>query len=441
MVYKFFLIVSIAVVLLGLCSLPLQAQVKGLIVGPGAERFPIAVPLLKNFGSQTSDGKYSYSKGMADIVARDLELSGWFKVLNRLAYIEDPREKGTALGSFDFRDWSTIGAEALVKGGFEVREESIVAEFRLFDVYRRRQIVGKRYTAEIKDFRRIAHKFVDEIIYQFTGERGVFDTRIAYVSTGSGRFKEIYVANMDGTERVQLTKNRTINLSPSWSPNGRTLLYTSFKEGKPRVYQRDLSSGKDSMLSSRTGLNLGGSWSADGKTIAVSLERRGNVDVYLLDPSGRIVRRLTKSPAIDVSPSWSPEGDRLVFVSNRSGGPQLYIKDLANGETKRLTYTGGYNTTPEWSAKGDKIVYTGRSSGRFNIFTIDTTGGDPKMLTTNSGNNEDPSWSPDGRYIVFSSNRNGRYNLYVMRATGQNQRRLTVSPGDDTNPSWSPRLD
>ena len=315
--HKSLLIVSFIIVTLGFGSIPLQAQVKGLIVGPGAERFPIAVPLLKNLGPQMDHGEYS--RGMADIVARDLELSGWFKVLDRSAYIEDSRRTGTALGRFDFRDWATIGAEALIKGGFEVRGQSIVAEFRLFDVYQRKQIVGKRYTAEIKDYRRISHKFVDEIIYQFTGERGVFDTRIAYVSTGSGRFKEIYVAHMDGSERVQLTKNRTINLSPSWSPNGRTLLYTSYKEGKPRVYQRDLSSGKDSMFSSRTGLNLGGSWSSDGKTIALALERRGNIDIYLLDQSGRIVRRLTKNRGIDVSPSWSPKGDRLVFVSNRSG--------------------------------------------------------------------------------------------------------------------------
>jgi len=429
--------------MLGFGSLPLQAQVKGIIIGPGAERFPIAVPLLKNLGPQMDDGKYSkYSKGMADIVARDLELSGLFKVLDRSAYIENSRSSGIALGRFDFRDWATIGAEALIKGGFEVKGQSIVATFWLFDVYQKKEIgVGKRYTAEIKNFRRISHRFVDEIIYRFTGERGVFDTRIAYVSTGGGRFKEIYVAHMDGSQKVQLTKNRTINLSPSWSPNGRTLLYTSFKDGKPRVYQRDLYSGKDSIFSSRTGLNLGGSWSSDGKTIALSLERRGNVDIYLLDQSGRIVRRLTKNPGIDVSPSWSPKGDRLVFVSNRSGNPQLYIKDLAGGETKRLTYTGGYNTSPEWSSKGDKIVYTGRSGGRFNIFTIPVKGGDPQMLTSNSGDNEDPSWSPDGRFIVFSSNRIGRYNLYLMRATGENQRRLTVSPGDDTNPSWSPRLD
>lgn len=423
---------------LGIASVSSQAQVKGLIVGPGADRYPIAISPLKNLGPQVADPKFS--EGMADTMARDLDLSGWFRVIDRSAYIEDPQTSGITLGSFDFRDWSTLGAEALVKGGFELRGEEIISEFRLFDVFQRKQIAGKRYTGSIQDFRRMAHKFVDEIILQFTGVRGVFDTRIIYVSTAGGRFKEIIVAHLDGSERVQVTNNRTINLSPSWSPDGRKLLYTSYKDGRPKVYQYDLSLGQESVLSARKGLNLGGSWSSDGKRIALSLEKNGNSDIYLLDPQGKILKRLTRNSGIDVSPSWSPSGDQLVFNSNRSGSPQLYIKDLSSMKTRRLTYSGNYNTSPDWSVKGERIAYTGLSGGRFNIFTIPSQGGDPQRLTSNSGDNEDPSWSPDGRYIVFSSNRNGRNDLYLMRANGENQRRLTGSTGDDTNPSWSPRL-
>ncbi len=424
---------------LGIGIFSIQAQVKGLIVGPGAERYPIAVSPLKNLGPQVDDPRFS--EGIAVTIARDLDLSGWFRVIDRAAYLEDPQTSGITVGAFDFRDWSTLGVEALVKGGFEVREGKLILEFRLFDVFQRRQIVGKRYTGTVQDFRRMAHKFVDEIIFQFTGVRGAFDTRITYVSTAGGRFKEIYVVHLDGTGRVQVTNNRTINLSPSWSPDGRRLLYTSFKDGKPKVYQFDLSSRKDSELSARKGLNLGGSWSSDGKRIALSLEKNGNADIYLLDPKGKILKRLTTNPEIDVSPAWSPAGGQLVFVSNRSGSPQLYIKDLSSSKTRRLTYSGGYNTSPDWSSKGDKIAYAGLSGGHFNIFTIPAQGGDPQMLTSDSGENEDPSWSPDGRYLVFSSNRNGRYDIYLMRANGENQRRLTGSSGDDTNPSWSPRLE
>jgi TolB protein len=400
---------------------PLYAQVKGLILGPGAERYRVAVPSLKHLG-QGEDGQ-RVARNIADVIARDLDLSGWFRIMDRSTYLEDSQRSGIKLGKFDFRDWSTIGAEALVKGGVETKGNDLVVDLRLFDVYQNKQIVGKRYTGLSKDFRRIAHRFSDEIIFQFTGDRGVFDTRIAYVSTGGGRVKEIYISHLDGTGKVQVTNNRTINLFPSWRPDGRGIVFTSYKEGKPNVFGFDLFSGRETRLSSRRGLNLGGRWSPDGKYLALSLEKRGNVDLYLLDPSGDVVRRLTKGPAIDVSPAWSPAGDRLVFVSNRSGNPHLYIVDLRKGDTRRLTYAGTYNASPDWSPKGDRIAYSGIAQGRFRIFT-----------------SEDPSWSPDGRFIAFTSNRHGRYQLYIMRADGKNQRRLTGSGGDDTNPSWSPRL-
>jgi len=211
---------------LSFCPNLLDAQVKGTIIGPGAERYPIAVSLLKNLDSSEDEGRLS--RGIADVIVRDLVLSGWFNVLDRSAYIEHPQKSGITLEKFDFRDWTEIGAEGLVKGGFSFRGEELTVELRLFDVYQGKQIVGKRYTGRTRDFRRIAHKFADEIIFQFTGVQGVFNTKIAYVSTGRGRFKEIYIAYLDGSEKIKVTNNRTINLSPSWTPDGRSILFTSF---------------------------------------------------------------------------------------------------------------------------------------------------------------------------------------------------------------------
>lgn len=420
---------------------PLYSQVKGTIVGPGAERYPIAISPLKNLGSGEDRGRLS--EGIADVIVRDLDLSGWFRPLDRSAYIEHPQKSGIALGDFDLKDWSVIGADGLVKGGFNLQGEELAVELRLFDVYQGKQIVGKRYTGKAKDFRRIAHKFADEIIFQFTGVQGVFNTRIAYVSTAGGRFKQIYISHLDGTEKAQVTKDPTINLFPSWGPDGQSILYSTYgyRNRSPGLYLFNLPTGKDTRLLSGGGLNLGGKWSPNGKFVALSLERQGNVDIYLLEPTGKIVRRLTEDTAIDVSPSWSPDGERLAFVSNRSGTPQIYVLELANGKARRLTYSGGYNTSPSWSPTGDKIAYTGRVNGRFQIFTIGAQGGDPQQLTLNSGDSEDPSWSPDGRFIAFTSNRSGRYQLYVMQASGENQQRLTASGGDDTNPAWSPRLE
>ncbi|MBI1993915.1 MAG: hypothetical protein HYS67_05775, partial [Deltaproteobacteria bacterium] len=163
----------------GLSSQPLYSQVKGTIVNP-AERYPMAISPLKNLG--TGEDKAKLSVGIADVIIRDLELSGWFRILDRSAYIEDPQKTGITLGDFDFRDWSVIGAQALVKGGFQLQGDEITVELRLFDVYQANQMVGKKYTGKVRDFRRIAHKFADEVIFQFTGVPGVFNTRIAYVS-------------------------------------------------------------------------------------------------------------------------------------------------------------------------------------------------------------------------------------------------------------------
>ena len=415
--------------------------VTGEIVGQGGQRFPIAVSPLRNLGGNSAESA-RLSTGIADAMVHDLELSGWFKVLDRSAYMENAQTSGITLGTFDFKDWATIGAEGLVKGGFSVQGDEVAVELRLFDVYQNKERVGKRYTGRVRDYRRIAHKFVDEIINQFTGVPGVFNTRLAYVSNSGGRFKEIFVSHLDGSEKFQVTDNHTINLSPAWSPDGRSVLYSSFKDRNQTLFLFELYSGKEIKFTPRGGGRyLSGKFSPDGQTIVATLESGGNTNLYLLDRSGNVIRQLTNNPGIEVSPAWSPDGKQIVFVSDRSGSPQLYVMDLASGNSRRLTYSGSYNTSPEWSPKGDRIVYTGRVANRFAIFTIPVDGGEPRKLTAESFDSEDPTWSPDGRFIAFTSNRAGKYHLYVMQAGGDNQSRLTGSGGDDTKPHWSPRLD
>jgi len=225
--------------------------VRGEIVGPGRTRFPIAVAALKNLGTAPDTAKLS--EGLADAIVHDLELSGWFRIIDRAAHIEQPQKSGITLGAFDFKDWSTIGAEGLVKGGFTVQGDDVVVELRLFDVFQNKERVGKRYNGPLKQYRRIAHKFADEIINQFTGIPGIFNTRIAYVSTSGGRFKEIHVSHLDGSEKFQVTNNRTINLSPSWTSDGKSVIYTSYKDRAPSLYQFELFSGREVKWATRSG--------------------------------------------------------------------------------------------------------------------------------------------------------------------------------------------
>ena len=416
-----------------------QAKVKILILGPGAEYFRLAVSPLKNLGSERDAGRFSETT--ADVIADDLDRSGWFKIIDRSAYIEHPQKTGIRLGGFDFRDWKTIGAQVLIKGGFRILDDKkIKFELWLYDVDQGSAVIGKAYSGDIRDARRMAHKFVDEIILKLTGTRGVFDTRIAYVSTGGDRFKEIYVSHLDGTEKKKVTDNRTINLFPSWAPDGNRLVYTSYKTGKPQVLEFNLFTNRETPIATPEALYLRAKWSPDGKHLAIPVERERNVDLYLLNRAGHIVERLTSHRSIDISPTWSPAGDRIAFVSERHGSPQLYILTVATGAVRRLTFRGSYNQSPDWSPTGKRIVFAGRSNGVMNIFTIEPDGKEQRMITSNRHNDEDPSWAPDGRFIAFTSDRTGGRRIYTMRVDGVSQRRLTGSTADDTSPSWSPRV-
>ena len=412
-----------------------RAQVTGTIVGPGETAFPIGVAPL------TGSGGAPCSSRFVDTLARDLDLSGLFRVLDAASYLPDSGE-GPGPEGINFANWSSIGARLLVKGQCTLDGESVSLEARLYDVSERRQLGGKLYKGGKRDVRRMGHRFADEVMRLLTGERGPFDSRVAFVSTRGGRAKEIYEMGFDGEDVRQLTKNGTINLSPSWSPDGSRILFTSFKDGRPKLYEMDLASGRQSVLLAGAGLTNGGRFSPDGRLIAASREEtKGNSEIVILDDRGDVLRTLSGHDGIDVSPTWSPDGSQVAFCSARGGVPQIYAVPASGGTARRVSSGGTYNTSPAWSPKGDKIAYTGRVGGRFQIFVAPAGGGEARQLTASAGDNTDPSWSPDGRYLLFSSTRTGAAQLYLMDAQGARQRQLIRGPGGDTSPAWSSWLE
>lgn len=410
-------------------AVPAAAQVRSTIIGPGVKRFPIAVPPLKALAG-TSDQ-------FTRTLARDLELSGLFRVIPSETYIDDAQTSGVTAESINFDNWSVIGALALVKGTGERSGDDLTIEARLFDVALHKQLAGRRFHGRAADAARMANRFADEIIQYFTGERGPFDSAIAFLSTRGGRFKDVYVMDANGDDVRRVTNDNTLNLSPSWAPDARALVLTSYLNGNPDLFSIVLPGGRLTKLSSLRGLNLGGRWSPDGRRIAVTIEYDGNPEIALLNPDGSLLRRLTDHWAVDVSPSWSPDGQQIAFCSDRSGAPQIYIMDANGGGVRRVSTAGSYNTSPSWAPKGDRIAYASRVGGHFQIFTVKTDGSDVHQVTNGAGSNEDPSWSPDGHYLVFSSTRRGPSKLYLADAAGANQVELTDGNGGDSSPVWS----
>jgi TolB protein len=430
-----FVAATLALVLATIAPQAAQAQIKMSIVGPGSQLSAIALSGLKNLGGDDSHG---VSGTFVSTMTRDLELSGYFRVLDPHAYIEDPQQSGYQLGQFNFADWRSINADFLVKGAVTVNGDQVQLTALLFDVAQQRRMMGKSFTGSSSEVARMARRFADAVLKATTGSEGPFDAKLAFVSTRGGRFKEVYIQSIDGQDLFRLTDNPTINLFPCWNRNVDQLLYLSYKTMSPALYLADLKRRVETHITSSRGMIIGGALSPDGQSIAAAIERNGVTNLFLLGPDGAMIDQLTDTRGINVSPAFSPAGTMLAFTSDRSGNPQIYVMPVGGGAARRLTYQGNYNTTPAWSPDGKQIAYQSRNGGRFDIFVIPAGGGTPRQLTQGGGSNESPSWSPDGRYLAFSSTRGGRSRIYIMMVqTGKVISALTEDKGNDTSPAWS----
>ena len=403
------------------------------ISNPFLRKTPIAVPMFKTF---TDDSvAMQTAEATAKLLAYYLEFTGYFTISDPEAFLENPQTMDITGTGIRYRNWTVIGAELLITGGVAVRGGSTEFELRLFDTVKEQLVVGKRYRGHAADPRQVARRFCSEVVYAVTGNRGFFDSKIAFVSNGSGH-KEIYLCDFDGSNVKQFTHHNSISLFPDWSSDGRWIAYTTYANKGPEIQIQHLSEKRLARLK-KPGLQLTPAWVPGKFELAASLSFSGDQEIYLLTGNGKVIKRLTNSVGIDVESTWSPDGKKLAFVSKRAGNPQIFVLNTDSGRVQRLTFEGRYNTQPSWSPKGDRIAYSAMNHGVINIFTINPDGGEPLQLTDNEDSNEAPTWSPDGSLIAFSSTREGKSKLYVMTAYGTDQRRLLTLPGEQTNPKWS----
>ena len=413
-------------------AMPARAVVTVSIFGPGSHQFPIAIVPPK--------GDAALGQEFARVLSRDLELSGYFRVLDPRTFTEDPQTAGVTADTIDFAGWAAVGAQQLVKGTIESGAGTLTLEVRLFDVAERRDVAdsGRRLQGSRPDLPRMAHRYADQLLAVLTGERGPFDSKIALTSTRGGRLKDVYVYTFDMTTPARLTNERSITIAPAWRPDLRGVLFASYREHLPRLFEVDVASRAVVQFSNDSKTYLGGVWSPDGTQVLATREDDGNSDIELLDRWGNVTKRLTDHWAIDVSPAWAPDGQRFVFCSSRSGSPQIYTMAIGTSEPVRVSRIGTYNTSPAWSPKGDLIAWATRTGNTFQIVVAGADGSNPRTIT-GAGSNEDPSWAPDGRYLVFSSSRGGNRTLWLADRDGRTQKQLTPEGGDDTSPAWSSR--
>ncbi len=427
---------AFSLALLLVCVPSLAAEAQGPIIGDieGGElrAFPLAVPDARL--AQNSQDKKADAELFIRVVRADLEMSGAFQLLEKKGFIDND---GFEAGEVTFDDWRAVNAQGLVKTRLQVQGTDYVVDVFVYEVASGKQLLKKSLTYPVANVRAAAHATADEVFRAFTGEPGVFRTKIAVVRKVQGE-KHVFVMDIDGENARQVTKGGGINLLPSWSPDGGSLLFTSYRFDNPDLFEMPVGGGESKALSRRPGLNTGGHISPDGSRIAVTLSQDGDSELYLLDRSGGVLKRLTKQWGIDTSPSWSPDGRHVAFVSSRGGPPHIYLLNVDTLETKRLTFKGNYNQTPSFSPRGNLIAFTARDEkNKFDIFTLNVGSGEIKRVTQDQGNNEEPSFSPNGRLLVFTTTRNKSKQLVISTVDGSKQ---TVLPslGEHVSPSWGP---
>ncbi|MDI6890187.1 MAG: Tol-Pal system beta propeller repeat protein TolB [Thermodesulfovibrionales bacterium] len=396
-----------------------EAKVYIDISSPAFKKLPIAIP---EFSGPSG-------KEISNIIRDDLEFTGLFLNIDRSAYIENPSQ------SFNPRNWSPIGAEAVVKGSVK-EERDLIVIVSLYDVFEGKEILKKEYKAGRELIRPLSHTIANDIYKTLTGETGIFRSRIAFVAEDEDG-KGIYIMDWDGNRITSIGLKGNIILTPRWSRDGSKLIYSAERNRQWSIYLLDFMSMTERKVFSSKGTNIVGDFLPEGNDFIFSSTKDGNPDLYIMSLKGDNSIRLTSSHSIEVSPTVSPDGQCIAFVSDRGGSAQIYVMRRDGSDVRRITFEGSYNTSPAWSPKGDRIVFSGRWGATNQTFIINPDGTGLTQLTT-QGNNEDPSFSPDGRYITFTSDRDGFKGIYIMRANGESQKRITPKNLRAFGPRWSP---
>ncbi|MCR9191845.1 MAG: Tol-Pal system beta propeller repeat protein TolB [Gammaproteobacteria bacterium] len=380
-----------------------------------------------------SFGKDENARGLTAVISNDLAISGQFKLI-----------KASFRGQPALSYWKRAGADSVLSGQITpMGHDRLQVSFELVDVASEgRTLLSNKYVIQESQLRTLAHHISDVVYQKLTGTRGVFSTKIAYIMVlregGKARYS-LEIADMDGFHPQSLLVSSEPIMSPSWSPNGKSIAYVTFEKKRSQIFTVDVASGKRRLITSFDGINGAPSWAPNGKELAMVLSKGGSPKIYLVSLASGMMKQLTFGNAIDTEPRFSPDGQNILFTSGRGGSPQIYRLDLASNRVSRVSFNGNYNARASYTPDQQSIVMLHRTDHDFNIGVQDLHSGQYLTLT-DSSMDESPSVSPNGRLVLYATHDRYHGVLSIVSIDGHIKLKFPSRVGDIQEPAWSPFL-
>lgn len=384
------------------------------------------------------------AKTISEVLFADLDFEREFALIPRDTYKSIP--VAASIDTVPFDRWRELGADGVIIGTVQKTAAGIRVEMRMYNVRARQSAYGREYTGSAANPRVYAHTMSDELHDSQRQMRGVARTKLTFISDRNREavlatvekrdVKEVFISDYDGANPRRITINRTMNLTPSWSPDGRSIAYTSYRSGVPDLLISNIFAGTMESPTKGVGQSWLPAFSPDGNRIAFTSSRDGNSEIYIVNRDGSNLTRLTNSPSIDSTPTWSPTGTQIAFTSERRGQPQLFVVNVDGTGLRQISFES-YADRATWSpAPYNEIAFTARTGPGFDIKILNIASGETRQITFGEGSNESPAWAPNGRHMAFMSTRAGRSQIFTVDRDGRNLRQLTKD-GNNTTPNWS----
>jgi TolB protein len=390
------------------------------------------VPLVLNpFKDDQSGFSKDYVKKLEDVLRFDLSYNGMNTLSNSGAYTIDVRIHNKTL---DASIKSNTG-----KGGSSAKDVPL--------------------SGNLNEDRRIIHKLADSIHKMQFGVEGIATSRFLYtnkISKGGKSLSEVWEADYDGHNAVQITRNGGYCVNPCYVPPNAgslpaSILYVSYKTGQPKIYISSLQDGVGKRISYLGGNQFMPIMNRQRDQMAFISDVTGNPDLFILPfgkdgrPSEKPRKIFTTPKGTQGTPTFSPDGKKIAFVSNKDGSPRIYTMDvpaegtpLKNMKPQLVSKACQESTAPAWSPDGTKIAFCATVKGVRQIWVYDVQKKTEKQLTQGTGNKENPAWASNSLHLVFNSTGANNSELYLVNLKQPKVVKVSSGPGEKHFPNFSP---